>query len=106
MKKDTKINISSAFIVRFKNAQKVIAQIKNGKWKPRWDSIRKAHLTANRGELELWLGNGSFFCEIIDKNRQPYFGLIWRHYVWWAAGRNLKLLADKKAKQVFDVPRL
>ena len=84
------------FITRFKNARKVIQQIRSGEWVPRFNSFSCEHLTAKRDGLELWLGNGSFFCEIRDKD---CFGLFWRHYVWWSAARKLKADADNLQKK-------
>lgn len=79
-------------VMRFRNARKAIAQIRQGEWKPVWNSIGREHLAAEKGRFRLWLGNGSFFCDIDNSN---YFGLVWRHWVWWAAARKLKKDADR-----------
>jgi hypothetical protein len=92
------------FITRYRNAKKAIQQIKNGEWEPIYNSLAKAHLTAVKGELELWLSNGSFFCEI--EGGSPYFGLFWRHWVYFAASRKLKKDADRKMKEVRVQPKL
>ena len=94
------------FIQRYKNAKKIIEQIKRSEWIPDYNYISQEHLTADRDGLILWIGNGSFFCEI-EKNKynpldQKYFGLFWRHYVWWSAARRLKKDADKKFNKLKD----
>ena len=88
-------SVLKCFVIRFNNARKVIEQIRNGEWKPQYNSLTRGHETANRGSLQLWLGNGSFFCEITQEGKRPAFGLVWRHWVWWAAARKLKVDADK-----------
>lgn len=87
-------------IHHWKNAQAVIKQIKNGEWILRWNPISNEHLTAKRvnghsscEKDELWLGNGGFFVDVNNKNA---FGLLFRHYVWWAAARKFKARADRK----------
>lgn len=89
------------FVQRFRNAQKVIEQIKRGEWMPIWNPYSIKHLTAYRDGLELWLGNGSFFCDICDARLNNYFGLFWRHYVWFAAARKLRRSADRKVLRSF-----
>lgn len=83
----------SLFMTRYRNAKKVVGQIRRGEWWPRFNPYTHCHLVATRGGLELWIGNGPFFCDIrIDG--QPAFGLVWRHYVWWAAARDMVIAAD------------
>lgn len=89
------------FMQRYRNAKKCIAQIRAGEWVPHYNTPDKSHLTANRGNLELWIGNGGFFVEIMPCD-VCYFGLFWRHYVWWAAARKLKRDADKQARAKHD----
>ncbi len=84
----------SRFLQRFENAKKAIAQIRAGEWEPRWNPFSNECLNAHRGDLELWIGNGPFFCEIQGPIPGAYLGLLWRHYVWWAAARKLKRDAD------------
>lgn len=87
----------SDFIAHFKNARSCIKQIRDGEWIPRFNNIDKQHYTAHRGEYRLWLANGSFFCEIDEFKGErclPAFGLFFRHYVWFAAARRLKIEAD------------
>ena len=88
------------FVQRFRNAQKAIEQIKRGEWMPIWNPYSRKHLTAHRDGLELWLGNGAFFCDI-SGNLNNYFGLFWRHYVWFAAARKLRRSADRKVLRSF-----
>lgn len=91
------------FVRRYRNARTSIKQIRAGEWLPEWNIYSKSHLTAGRDDLELWIGNGPFFCEIQPRFRHPqwreavpaYFGLFWRHYVWWAAARRMKTKADR-----------
>ena len=96
------------FVQRFRNAQKVIEQIKRGEWRPIWNPYSRKHMTAHRDGLELWLGNGAFFCDIsgnqffhCDARLNNYFGLFWRHYVWFAAARKLRRSADRKVLRSF-----
>lgn len=84
----------------FRNARKAIQQIKEGKWVPRWNDLDKTCLTAEQGNLTLWLGNGPFFCDINNAN---YFGLLWRHWVWWAAARQLKRSCELRNKPKLPV---
>lgn len=79
------------FIQQFRNAKTCIAQIRRGEWVPEYNIYSRKHLTARRKGLELWLGNGAFFCDIDN----TCFGLIWRHLVWWAAARKLRRDADR-----------
>lgn len=85
------------FLRRYKNSRIAVQQIRAGEWVPKYNSISREHITAHRGCLELWIGNGSWFCDI---ERDMYFGLFWRHYVWWAAARKLKRNADKSIDKV------
>ncbi len=99
----------SRFALRFKNAKTVIRQIKNGEWIPRMNGIDRSHYTAHRDGHILWMANGAFFCDL--KDRDSYddlmaFGLIWRHWVWWAAARKLKAEADKKTLRELNPPEL
>ena len=87
------------FMKRYANAKKAIAQIRAGEWDPHYNPLSRAHLTANRNGLELWIGNGAWFCEIRGGTGN-YFGLFWRHYVWWAAARQMKSRADKAYREL------
>lgn len=80
---------------QYRNAKACIAQIKRGEWKPLYNPISKRHLCASRNGLELWVGNGAWFCEI----NGGYFGLLWRHWVWWAAARKMTRNADRNMRQ-------
>jgi hypothetical protein len=82
-------------MTKFQRARLVIQQIKNGEWIPRYNDIDSGHLTAHRNGVELWIGNGAWFCDIKETNA---FGYVFRHYVWWAAARKLKRDADKNKK--------
>jgi hypothetical protein len=91
------------FIQRFKNAKTVIRQIKAREWRAHYNPLSRRHLTAHNGTLQLWIGNGAWFCEI-DGGSGNYFGLVWRHYVWWLAAKKLTNDADKQIVEA--VPKL
>lgn len=83
------------FIDHFRNARKVVEQINNDEWVPRYNSILDDFLYAARGDYVLWLGNGSYWCEVIEKDNvwrpnRVYIGKFWRYYVWFFAARGLK----------------
>lgn len=104
-----KIPFLSNFLLRFKNARIAIQQIRNGEWKPVWSEFSAEHLTAVRGDMRLWIGNGAFFCEINrgDKDSGPgALGLVWRHYVWWAAAWKFKRKADRQEKGKKEIPTI
>ncbi|CBX44544.1 hypothetical protein P88_00330 [Erwinia phage phiEt88] len=95
--------------LRFNNARIVIRQIKNDEWVPEWSEHSNEHLTALRGKYKMWIGNGAFFCEVIPRNEYDTpgaLGLIWRHWVWWAAARKLKKNADRERKSAHKIPKL
>lgn len=102
------------FVRRYRNARTAIKQIRAGEWVPKWNNFSREHLTAERGDLELWLGNGRFFCEIRPGLRHQmrhedapaYLGWFWRHYVWWAAARWMKTRADREYVRAAGVPTL
>ena len=78
------------FIKRYKNAIAVTKQLKQGEWKfaESRGSIRPNGLpfALCRGDYDLWIANGSFFCDIQESKTNVEtnaFGLIFRHYVWW-----------------------
>ena len=96
------ISLFSNFRLQFNNARNAVRQIKDGEWIPRYNSIDREHYSAYRNGHKLWLANGAFFCEIDEVNEfrcKPAFGLIFRHYVWWAAARELKRQADSALKE-------
>ncbi len=93
------------FIKKFKNAAVVVKQLRNDEW-----SI-KGHVstsgqwrayTAQKGDHEMWLANGGWFCEV----DYCAFGLLWRHYVWFAAARKLVAEAEAKQREAFVIPTL
>lgn len=84
----------------YANAKKAIVQLNNGEWLPAYGPEFGRVLLARRDGLELWLGNGPWFCEI----RGDYFGLFWRHYVWWKAARAFVIRSHRDFKR--DVPTL
>lgn len=90
---------------RYQNARTAIEQIRSGEWRPDYNPYSMEHLTAERMGLELWIGNGAWFCEI-GGGTNRYFGLFWRHLVWWGAARRMKRSADKAMRESAPVPVL
>lgn len=92
------------FIQRFKNAHKIIAQIRANEWEPVYSDRSNCCVAACRENLHLWLSGDSWFCDIVDDNLRDMrcFGLFWRHYVWWAAARHLKAEANNKYKKRYN----
>lgn len=89
----------SVFLARLRNARNVVRQIKKGEWRPIYNTSYDGYLKAERDGYRLWPGNGSFFCEVDEFNGvqcKPAFGLIFRHYVWFAAARKLRSNANAK----------
>lgn len=84
-----------SFIHNYKNARAVVEQIRRGEWVPRYNPLANDFLIAEKDGYELWLANGSFFCDINDVN---IFGYIFRHYVYYAASRKLRSEALKARK--------
>lgn len=87
------------FTKQFKNARAVIEQLNNNEWIFDFNSLSEHCCRANRKERELWVANGAFFCDVDEKN---CFGLIFRHYVWWAAARAKTRAANKKFRGELD----
>lgn len=85
-----------SFIRNYKNARAVVEQIRRGEWVPRYNTFRNDFLNAYKDGDELWLANGSFFCDINNNNA---FGYIFRHYVYYAASRKLRSEALKAYKE-------
>lgn len=99
----------SGFSLRFKNAKKVISQIRAGEWVPIIHDHDRHCYTARRKGRMLWLANGPFFCDL--KHPDSYedlkaFGLIFRHWVWWAAAGKLKEETEEKMLAKHKIPRL
>ncbi len=81
-------------VSKFKNAKAVIKQLKDGEWKFRYNVLSGKCLTADRGDDELWVGDGASFTDVNESNA---FGLVFRHWVWWAAARGATKAANKAA---------
>lgn len=96
------------FVQRGKNAVAAIEQLRRGEWEAVYNYYSDEHLTAYRKGLKLWIGNGPFFCEIgLDFDDPHYFGLFWRHFVWWFGARKLKRTADRaRIAPRLEVPKL
>jgi hypothetical protein len=77
----------------YANSRIAIQQIRSGEWDFRFNDISDTCCTAHRDGLTLWVGNGGFFCEIEGRRA---FGLLFRHYVWWAAARKARREEDAK----------
>lgn len=86
------------FIQRYKNAKKVVAQIKNGEYIPQTNEFDRKHYHASSSDgIDLWIANAWSLTIISGTNysaRTCPFGTFWRHYVWWFAARKLKKDAD------------
>nr|DAU58072.1 MAG TPA: hypothetical protein [Caudoviricetes sp.] len=103
------ITFLSDFLARLHNARNVVEQIKRGEWEPIINSHCEEALTAKRDGYRLWLGNGPFFCDVEEFNGvkcKPAFGLLLRHYVWYAAAGNLKRNAENKQRNSKHFPKL
>lgn len=78
----------------------MIAQIRAGEWTFVYNPLCGMCCTAVRKDLHLWVGNGGFFLDIrimrSSDADQNAFGLILRHYVWWAAARKATSEANRK----------
>ena len=85
-------------IHNYKNAKKVIEQIKNGEWNFNNVYDGEACCTAQKDGLTLWVGSGGWYCEI--KNKKA-FGLLFRHWVWHAAAKHEKIKAEKKEIKLY-----
>lgn len=85
-----------SFIHNYKNARAVVEQIKRGEWLPRYNPLVNDFLTAEKDGDELWLANGSFFCDVNGENS---FGYIFRHYVYYAGSSKLRSEALKSRKK-------
>ena len=97
-------DLFSSFRARYRNARAVIAQIRAGEWDFQYNSLNSSCCKATRGGRELWVGNGAFFCDLLYG--EPAFGLILRHWVWYAAAR--KECARVKAANIpkMELPEL
>jgi len=96
-------NYITITIRRWKNARAVISQIRNGEWKFRFNPYTRGCCTATRKGVELWVGNGGFFLDVGHSN---VFGLIFRHYVWWAAARKARKEEDFRNQMEVYLPDL
>lgn len=80
--------------IRWKNARAAVRQLKAGEWEFKFNPMSNCCCTAQRGENEMWVTNGPFFCDVNEHNA---FGLILRHYVWWAGVVRI-LVRENKAR--------
>jgi len=90
-------------VSKFKNAQIVIQQLKNGEWEFHYNRLVGRCCTAHREGRGLWVSNGAWFVDVDGTNA---FGFVFRHWVWWAAARKARLQADKRLRPVSNVPKL
>lgn len=81
------------------NAIKCVETFRSGEWKPYMIEDKCFAAIRRSDGKELWLANGAWCCDIRD---ECYFGYIWRHYVWWMAGRKFVRDAERQA----DIPEL
>ena len=102
-------NFISVVVLRFNNARTVIQQIRRGEWEVEPDGNTDTVYAAARCGYRLWLANGTFFCEVTEfygDKCKPAFGLLWRHYVWFAAARKLKKQAERERRTPKHTPIL
>jgi len=77
--------------IYFANALKVIGEVNRGEWEV--DSFHGGVLYTIKRPHDnrvIWVANGAWFCE--SRRESPYFGLLFRHLVWWGA---IKWFKDK-----------
>ena len=90
------------FSTRLRNANAVIRQLRECEWEFVFNPLTGDCLDARRGDDYLWVGNGAFSCEVCRPHGQALeprvFGLLLRHYVWWAAARSATKKANKEKK--------
>ena len=90
-------------VIKWKNARAVIRQLRNNEWDFRCNSISDDFLTATRKGRELWIGTqGAWF---LDVDKSNAFGLLLRHYVYWAAAY-WKQKECRKKKWLRKTPKL
>jgi hypothetical protein len=96
----SQLEIAGEIMTKWQRARLVVKQLRSGEWTPVFNKYSDAHITAERNDCELWIAAGPWFLDIIqyDKNTNA-FGLIFRHYVWWAAARKFKRDADFNHKK-------
>lgn len=82
---------------QWRNARAVSKQLQGGEWEFRYNELCGHCCTARRNDLELWVGSGAWFCEIRGTDA---FGLIFRHYVWYAAARRARKSADREGMKI------
>lgn len=85
-------------IQQFKNAMAIIRQIKADEWefKGFYEYEFKANFTcftAERKNVELWVANGAFFCQI---NNKPWELGIFGVLVWFCGAAKRKKALEKK----------
>lgn len=97
--------ILEAMMNNYQRAKKVIQQFKNNEWKFQYNKHSREALTADRGSLVMWCGNGGFFTNI--RNDKNTFGMILRHWVYWAGIRPKKIKFEKNyiGKELMDVDK-
>ena len=75
-------------ISNYQTAKRIIQEIKKGEWRPLFNFEEKTFLVATKGDDELWI-DGPCFCELSGQTNER-LGIAFRHWVWWAAARQLK----------------
>lgn len=88
-------------IDQYRNAKKLIQQVRNGEWKAQLNA--SIIYTATRGDKELWVASGPAFLKIYSarsNKKLPDFLGIWRWYAWYAAVR--KFVKDAAPKVVIE----
>lgn len=91
-------------VKQYRNAKKLIQQVRNGEWKAQLNA--SIIYTATRGDKELWVASGPAFLKIDwiygarTNKKLPDFLGIWRWYAWYAAVR--KFVKDAAPKVVIE----
>lgn len=87
-------------IQQYKNAKKCIQQIHADEWVPKCNPFDGKYYTFEHFETkkELWLGHstGGWFVDISNSNSSNYFGIFFRHWVYFHAKRYLKTITESK----------
>ena len=85
------------FYKQWLNSKAVVKQLRNDEWQFKYNDLAGHCCTTERNGVVLWIANGAWFC-VIETDPKA-FGLIFRHYVWWAAARRKTKEANNKPKK-------
>lgn len=76
----------------FNNAKQVVDQMRRGEWKVVDMHEGGGIFRIARGDVQIWVANGGFFCEIYKPfgSSPKFFGFVYRHWVWFHAKKIVK----------------